>query len=1219
MSTFNEQLDSNIIKQIEELYKKIDKNSEFEFMFFNYKKDINRMGLDNFLKILEYLNFKAKKNNRKNENIVQLDINYSKQSETYRITIDGLESINKYIKMLHMRKNHVIFSVLVGLAEKDKNIKLMKKIKDRENIIDINDFDVRVRLSEENEMDKKEISELKKLNEKERSNIIFRYKQRISYNIVSNENFKMTIDLTNIKMSNIMNRLEENISSYELEIDLSSNVKLNDKKYLSMIYDEITILLKVIQQSNFIVTRNLENEIIQTYAKLLNVDESKMTSLEGRRPQSLEVQHVVDQLPNKYAVTDKADGERHFLIIYKNMVYLISDLLNVKNTGIMIPESKSKYNNSILDGELILIKSQNRYLFMAFDCLHNGSTDVRQLASLFERLNNADEIINECFILKNQKGYKFDDLPKGFKLNEILNFHNKSIEEYMKSINNDMKYEKVYPLIRRKYFIGALGGQDNEIFKYSELIWNKYVFDKSINCPYILDGLIYHPLDQKYVTSVKESKFIEYKWKPVDKNSIDFYILFERNKENNKIVTLYDNSKEEDDQIRGKPYKIAKLYVGKFQKNLEQPILFEPEIDSVKYLAYLFLENGEVRDLENNIIQDATVVEFYYNNDPNIPDKHRWVPIRTRYDKTESVQRYGKKYGNYVDIAYKVWRSIRNPFTMDDINILAKNDMYNKHIEILRGKIDHSVILSEKKENIYYQIRTTLGKPMRNFHNWIKSILIYTYVNPMYELNRKQLTVLDIACGRGGDLMKFYYGQVQLYVGIDIDNNGLISPVDGAISRYNQLKKTHPNFPKMVFIHADGGALLDYSEQVRALGNMTNINRDLMNQYFSNDDSKRFKFDRINCQFAFHYFLANQTVWDNYVANINNYLKPGGFMIMTTFDADRIVELLDGKTQYTSYYTNSNGEQKVLFELVKKYDDNIKIGDSINIGAAIDFHNALDFQEGVYKTEYLVQKKFIENDFIKKCDLEIVETDLFENQYIINSDYFLKTIQYEDNEKTRKFLKDVMEYYTQKSEVNSASYQLTRLYRHYVFRKKDDKIKRKMKGGIPKGNKTKITMNDQIFNDAPDLFNPMQFIKRNINDKELDNYSFLASVHDILKVDKIIPETVSVMEFYNDLSYDICEDDEINSSKIDELSKKLLIKHDYNTNSESEVALNGINLLVIKKNNNKTYVEDYGNKKNDLTTILYYDGNKYYPVYKVKNKQLIGTFDSKSTFIKKIR
>ena len=47
----------------------------------------------------------------------------------------------------------------------------------------------------------------------------------------------------------------------------------------------------------------------------------------------------------------------------------------------------------------------------------------------------------------------------------------------------------------------------------------------------------------------KDSKFIEYKWKPEDKNSIDFYVSYERNKDTGNIVTLYDNSREEEEQL----------------------------------------------------------------------------------------------------------------------------------------------------------------------------------------------------------------------------------------------------------------------------------------------------------------------------------------------------------------------------------------------------------------------------------------------------------------------------------------------------------------------------------------------------------------------------------------------------------------------------------------------------------------------------------------------
>ncbi|QKF93755.1 mRNA capping enzyme [Fadolivirus algeromassiliense] len=1236
--SFADQLDKNVIKAIDDLYKKISSESEFEIMFFNYKKEQNRMGLEHFLKILEYLTHKSKKNNFKLVSNDTLDIAYSKKSgEIFRITIDGIDSINKYIKMLHMRKNHVIFSVLTGLVEKDKTLHLMKKIREKENVIDINDFDIRFRLSEETQVSKKEIDELKKLDYTIRNEITFRYKQRISLILEDSKDAKIAIDLTNIKMTKNINELESSVPIYELEIDLSSKNKNPDRKYLDKIFTEISTLLKIQQQSNFVISRSLENEVLDSYINMLGIKKESMTALEGRKAQSLEVQHVVDQLPNKYAVTDKADGERYVLIIYKNAVFLISDLLNVKSTGIILPESKNSYNNTILDGELIFIQSQNRYIYMSFDCLYKGGNDIRQIAELQERHKHIDDVIENCFTQKNHKGFKFEDYKGKFESKEILKFHETKIKQFIDALNYDIVIDKQTILIRRKYFISVTGAQNNEIFKYSTLMWDKFTKDKSINCPYILDGLIYHPLNQKYVVSVRESKFLEYKWKPEEKNSIDFYVQYERSKDTNKIVTLYDNSREEDDQIRGKPYKILKLYVGKTMRGLEQPVLFEPETDSVKYLAYMFLQDGEVRDIQGNIIQDNTVVEFYYNNDPNIPDKHRWVPIRTRFDKTESVQRFGKKYGNYVDIAYKVWRSIRNPFTMNDINLLSKDEVYDKHIDILRGKIDHSVILSENKENVYYQIRTTLGKPMRNFHNWIKSILIYTHVNSMYEQDNKKLTILDIACGRGGDIMKYYYGEVDFMVGIDIDNNGLISPIDGALSRYNQFKKTHPNFPRMWFVHADGGVLLNYEDQTKALGGMSDKNKELINKFFSVDPSKRTLFDRMVCQFAIHYFFENETIFSNFTQNVKDYLKPGGYLIATTFDADRIMELFKEKDQYTQYYTNNNGEQNVLFEIKKKYE-NIKQGDEVGVGVAIDFHNAIDFQEGTYKTEYLVQKKFIEKEFLERCDLELVDTDLFENQYIMHKDFFNNVYKAESKDETRKFLTNVAEYFTQKSDINSACYNLTRLYRYFVFRKKDSNVAEKpkkqqeqkqqkkpakkitkQKGGNPINEDNNEITNDYTFNDVTDKFNPTKFVKRDVDG--ISNYSFFSSVHDILRNHKVIPNNLSMMEFYNDISYDICPDDAVDKNKIMEMNKSLIIKHDYaESDLSSEMALDGLNTLIVKKDcDDKTVIDRIGKNNKFMaktpTIILYNDGNKYHPIYKVKNDTLVGIYDSSDKFI----
>ena len=318
--SLKEQINDNLMKDINSLYKKVDEESEFEFMFFNYKRDMNRMGMENFLKVLEYLSFKSKNNKLELVNKVDLDINYMKKSgEVFRITINGVDMINKYINMIGNRKNHVIFSVLASYSNTVEEISIMKKIKERENIVDIDDFDLRVRLSAETKVSKKELEELMKLDESQRNNISFRYKQRVSLKVKDDKDALISIDLTNTKMTNIIRRLDKVVPIYELEIDLSSKSKNPDKKYLDDMFNEANILLKIVNQSNFVVSKTVQTEVLNTYAQLLSIKKEDMISLEGRKPQSLEIQHVVDQLPNKYAVTDKADGERKLLFISKTL------------------------------------------------------------------------------------------------------------------------------------------------------------------------------------------------------------------------------------------------------------------------------------------------------------------------------------------------------------------------------------------------------------------------------------------------------------------------------------------------------------------------------------------------------------------------------------------------------------------------------------------------------------------------------------------------------------------------------------------------------------------------------------------------------------------------------------------------------------------------------------------------------------------------------------
>ncbi len=151
--------------------------------------------------------------------------------------------------------------------------------------------------------------------------------------------------------------------------------------------------------------------------------------------------------------------------------------------------------------------------------------------------------------------------------------------------------------------------------------------------------------------------------------------------------------------------------------------------------------------------------------------------MRTRADKTYMANKFKKRMGNSVEVANNIWKTIHENFVMADIKALgqADEDQYQILMEEL-NKRSRNADRGTGQERAYYEKRTDLAKPMRSFHNWIKSSLIKTYCSPWikkdYSTSKK---ILDIGCGRGGDLQKIIHVKPKLYVGIDSDYANLFT------------------------------------------------------------------------------------------------------------------------------------------------------------------------------------------------------------------------------------------------------------------------------------------------------------------------------------------------------------------------------------------------------------------------------------------------------------
>jgi hypothetical protein len=1049
---------SNILGFIENM----TDDDEFEVSIDRSKQ----ITVSQYMDLIKYVIEKANNENKldKLEKNISLDIVYKytiDNANVYRITIEGEDRINRLMSNLEFRKNHSLFSILTNNIlnqtsdDEKKYLYAIEKVKNKLKMIDIEDHDLRFRLSQELPIKKEVMNQLINISETEKNNISFRFKERLSYNLYENNDYAIRIDITNVRQNMSIHKLEESKVVYEIELEIiKKNKKMTgviaENAYNQLLF-EIYKIHQLSQKSTKIITVNTKNSVLNKFNILLygNFDSNKK-DLPAMQSQSLENQHVASDLTTQYAVDDKADGERFFMMISNNSLYLISNNLDIKEIDSSQYNIK-EYDGTILDGEYVYISEKNKYLFLAFDCLIYRETDIREEPILEKRLNKMNDVLVNCFGV-NTHTVKYD---KTGNLKDIVSFYEDHVKKYFEEMNK--KLVKEPNVVMGKLFFMPLGLYGAELYAYAEMVWNYYTNNTNINCPYVLDGLIFTPLNQKYTRNLREIKHQIYKWKPSKMNSIDFYIKFEKNPDTLQLLNVYDNSfgKDLNDQLEkinvkkaeqqrdtmeemidykigNKIYRICNLYVGSTKKGTEEPVLFGKENNL--FLAYMYLQDGEVRDVEGNIIQDNTVVEFSYNNDPTKEHPYRWVPLRTRFDKTESVIKFQRKYGNNEMIADKVWRSILSPFDFNDIKMLANDEAHDNYMKnVIRPRVTKEDIVKERTENIFYQIQSDLAEPMRNFHNFIKSNLIYTvcYKKELMNGKTKNLSILDMGIGVGGDLMKYYHARVSKIVGFDPKYDHIYSATDSASSRYQTHKRKFPNFPKSTFFIGDARYKLNSDSQEKAIGVISDINVQTIKDIFGgfDNDKRHDKFDIISCQFMFHYLFENDQSFDNFCDNVNKYLNNSGYIIITTNDGKLIHDaFVDNKI--THYYTDT-GKKKLLFEYKKMYSDN----NTKQTGLAIDYTTAISMTEGTYITEYLVDPNYLEDELKKRCNVKLVETDTFENQFNIMKYFFDNVAPYEANEKTRSYFMKIKKFYDMNDDMNKNSFEMTKLIRYYVFQK----------------------------------------------------------------------------------------------------------------------------------------------------------------------------------------
>ncbi len=164
---------------------------------------------------------------------------------------------------------------------------------------------------------------------------------------------------------------------------------------------------------------------------------------------------------------------------------------------------------------------------------------------------------------------------------------------------------------------------------------------------------------------------------------------------------------------------------------------------------------------------------------------------------------------------------------------------------------------------------------LRIFHNWIKDRLIRESIEQIKNNNTNySIAILDLATGRGGDILKWYKNNIYNAIGIDINKKSIYGK-NGAIHRYKQLVRK---------LKAKNKKVPDYKFYVYDLSKRKNI-KQVMYQL------KNKKFDIVSCNFAIHYFFDKQTSLNTLLTIVQKCLKPGGIFFGTTMDGSMINQM----------------------------------------------------------------------------------------------------------------------------------------------------------------------------------------------------------------------------------------------------------------------------------------------------------------------------------------
>jgi hypothetical protein len=845
-------------------------NYEFEMRFKHYNTPLQRSDYNSVIEWLLLSGFKL----MKEQSLFRISM-----GKDIRAELNTIEEIKQYCETQEAKLKFV---------QKQQVIKPV--INDNYNI----NFSLNSETQLSDEQYEKPASELK----------TFRFMKRLQFQHPDHPSFCIDCSIVKMEQNSVpkmMHKVFGQKPSYEIEAEFleqpSSKEELNKEIKFAM-----TSVLKGLQKTNFPISYKEIEAVKQEYQQLFPSKKNDFQFI-GPNTVTLQQEHYPLLTEETFMVTDKADGERKLLFISaKNKkIYLINTMGHVENTNCIPVKSADAFLPIVLDGEHVFKTKYGEICntFFAFDVYFIPNHYKQFITKKYE---TDKEFFN--FPDKDIRVLTFDQ-----RYEVLTHINSVFLTQYFNTPSH--KYT-----IARKNFLPYTQENCKIIYEDNSSLYHK---DGLIFTPRIL-GVGLTSKDQP-IKNERITWDLNFKWKPPDENTIDFYVKIDDtlkttvNGKKFKTLTLY-SSYHSSPHVHSKDTTTITDFtvcpsVSVYQnfpinehKNIKfvggQPYDVKAHVCNCYTNEYdNVCTSNEVDPKKIEIVEDGFIVEFKY--DLHKEQGWRWSPLRIRWDK---------KNPNAYTTAVNNWKSINNPITYE---MLTDIKYVPPPIKVYYEQKDKSV-----------------GKATRDFHNKIKTELLTTLAHLHRKSAHKDPMIIDFASGKGGDIHKWVDNAKSSFVlGIDINSDNIHNPMNGAFQRVlskkiNQyLTKQRSYMPDIVFVEGNSSLLIkngdslthEYEKQIiyYLFGLKTSESYILPNIPYGHCKDG---FDIGSIQFALHYMFDSENSILNFIYNLMDCIKIGGYFCATCFDGEAVFQLLK------DIHKNEIMEKYAPFSSIQKMYDN---------------------------------------------------------------------------------------------------------------------------------------------------------------------------------------------------------------------------------------------------------------------------------------------------------